>query len=376
MESLRKLFVEVSAAWVLVLAALVLQPARLARAQATQRHDEVRPSGGMETTADLNRRIGQLVRSVPAAESDPGAYRIGANDVLDLKVFGAPELNETVRVSDVGDVSLLLGGSVRASGLTADELQEALEHKLRTYMNEPHVGVFVSKVESHPVSVLGEVSKPGVFEIREPKSLLEMLAMAQGLADDAGDTVLVMRGAGTAEGSPAPHLARAAQSVKTSSSAPSGTDGRAADGYDTIHIDLKHLLDSGDPRYNVPIFPGDIIKVTKAGIIYVVGGVKRPGGFVMRSNEEMSLLKAVALAQGVDGTAAKSHTRIIHTDEISGRRSETPVDLGKILAGKAPDIPLRAADIVFVPRSNSKAALLKATETSIATASGFVIFHP
>lgn len=332
----------------------------------------------MQTTADLNRRIQQLNASTAPRNLDRsvGEYRIGANDVIQLKVFGAPELNETVRVSDAGDISLLLGGSVKASGLTAQELQQVLQDRLRVYMNDPHVVAFVSTVESHPVSVLGEVSKPGVFQIRGTKTLLEMLAKAQGLADDAGDTVLVMRGAGMADEPATPHLARAVQTEKTSASAPFPPSGTSPDSRGTIEIDLKLLLDSGDPRYNVPIFPGDIIKVTKAGIVYVVGGVKRPGGFVMRSNEQMSLLQAIALAEGVDSTAAKRHTRIIHTDEISGRRSETPVDLGKVLAGKAPDIPLRAADIVFVPRSNAKAALLKGTETSLATASGFIIFHP
>jgi polysaccharide biosynthesis/export protein len=375
MEFVRRLFVEGPAASVLVLAALIVQPVGLARGQDAQRRDEVRPSGGMQTTADLNRRIEQLNASITDPDLSAAEYRIGANDVLELNVFGAPELNQTVRVSAAGDISLPLAGSVKASGLTAQELEKALEDKLRVYMNEPHVSVFVASVESHPVSVLGEVSKPGVFQIRGPKTLLELLSMAQGLADDAGNTVLVMRGAGLAENSSEVHFAPAAASEKPHSE-PLGADAATADGQKTIDIDLKLLLDSGDPRYNVPIFPGDIIKVTKAGIVYVVGGVKKPGGFVMRSNEEMSLLKAIALAEGVNDTAAKRHTRIIHTDEITGQRSETPVDLGKILAGKAPDLPLRAADIVFVPRSNAKSALLKATETSVATASGFIIFHP
>lgn len=375
---MRKLLVEAPAVAVLVLAGLIAKPIGLARAQDAQPSAGVPSGGGMQTTADLNRRIQQLNASTVPRDFDRsvGEYRIGANDVIQLKVFGAPELNETVRVSDVGDISLLLGGSVKASGLTAQELQQVLQDKLRVYMNDPHVVVFVSTVESHPVSVLGEVSKPGVFQIRGTKTLLEMLAKAQGLADDAGDTVLVMRGAGMADEPAMPHLASAVQTEKTSASAPFPASGTSPDSRGTIEIDLKLLLDSGDPRYNVPIFPGDIIKVTKAGIVYVVGGVKRPGGFVMRSNEQMSLLQAIALAEGVDSTAAKRHTRIIHTDEISGRRSETPVDLGKVLAGKAPDIPLRAADIVFVPRSNAKAALLKGTETSLATASGFIIFHP
>jgi polysaccharide biosynthesis/export protein len=380
-ESVRKFLIKGPAMALLVLAGLALQPAGLVRAQETPRSGEVRPSGDIPTTADLNRRIGQLRAAIPPASlaATAAEYRIGAEDVLEVNVFGAPELNQKLRVSATGDISMPLAGAVEASGLTARELEKALEEKLRTYLNDPHVGVFVDSVESHPISVIGEVKKPGVFQVRGPKTVLEMLSMAEGLADEAGDTVLVMRGAGFAEASSDAHADSAGDPEKASSAgppSPDGIDGSATATVKTINIDLKLLLDSGDPRYNVPVYPGDIVKVTKAGIVYVVGGVKRPGGFVMRSNEEMSLLKAIALAEGVNETAAKGRTRIIHTDELTGHRSETPVNLGKILAGKAPDIPLKAADVVFVPRSNTKTALLKGAETSVATASGFIIFHP
>lgn len=375
---MRKSLIEAPAVAALVLVGLTLQPAGLAQTQETQRSGGVRPSADIPTTGDLNRRIGQLSAAIPTLPlaASAGEYRIGADDVLEVNVFGAPELNQRLRVSAAGDISMPLAGPVEASGLTARELEKALEEKLRAYLNDPHVGVFVDSVESHPISVIGEVKKPGVFQVRGPKTVLEMLSMAEGLADEAGDTVLVMRGAGFREASFDANSGSAGDAEKASSSAAPGADGVTTDTAKTINIDLKLLLDSGDPRYNVPVYPGDIVKVTKAGIVYVVGGVKRPGGFVMRSNEEMSLLKAIALAEGVNETAAKSRTRIIHTDELTGHRSETPVNLGKILAGKAPDIPLKAADVVFVPRSNTKTALLKGTETSVATASGFIIFHP
>jgi polysaccharide export outer membrane protein len=162
-----------------------------------------------------------------------------------------------------------------------------------------------------------------------------------------------------------------------SSAASSGdkTDS-ATTNQNAIQIDLRLLLDSADPRYNIPIYPGDIVKVTKAGIVYVVGSVTKPGGFTMRTNEQMSVLKAVALAEGLTSTSSKGHTRIIRTDPITGERSEIPIDLGKILAGKLPDMPLRASDIVFVPKSGAKAALYRGSEAAIATASGVIIFHP
>jgi polysaccharide export outer membrane protein len=342
---------------------MVLGPSS-ARAQSLPKPAYPPPDSGPATTQDFNRRLEQLRRSVSTQSngSVSAEYRIGSQDLLEVNVFDAPELNRSLRVSANGEISLPLVGAIQASGLTAREVENSLESRLRIYMNDPHVGVLVTGVESHPVSVLGAVNQPGVFQIRGPKTLLEMLSMAQGLSDEAGDKVLVMRGAGVDSNPPDP-------------SSTAGNTGSAADA-NAIQIDLRLLLDSADPRYNVPVYPGDIVKVTKAGIVYVVGSVTKPGGFTMRTNEQMSVLKAVALAEGLTSTSSKGHTRIIRTDPITGERSEIPVDLGKILAGKLPDMPLKAADIVFVPKSGTKAALYRGSEAAIATASGVIIFHP
>jgi polysaccharide export outer membrane protein len=342
-----------------VLGACVLLCAAPSRSQTAQ--DESNRAGKPvqgETTEDYNRRLAQLNQSLatPSADAEQGEYRIGAHDLLEINVFEAPDLNRSLRVSAGGEISMPLLGAVQSSGLTARELEGTLEVKLRQYMKDPHVGVFVTTVESHPVSVVGAVKKPGVFQIRGTKTVLEMLSMAEGLADDAGDEVLVMRGAGLHFGS-------------DSASPASGPD----DG--TIKINLKDLLESGDPRYNVPVYPGDIVKVTRGGIVYVIGDVKKPGGFVLKSDQYMSVLKAIALAEGLNATAAKSRAKIIRTDEKTGQRTEFPIDLGKVLAGKTPDAPLKAADIVFVPNSSGKTVLYKGTEAVVATASGLIIWR-
>jgi polysaccharide export outer membrane protein len=143
----------------------------------------------------------------------------------------------------------------------------------------------------------------------------------------------------------------------------------------TIHIKLADLLESGDPKFNVAVFPGDIVKVKRAGSVYVVGDVKKPGGFPVKNDREMSVLKAIALAEGLTTTSAKSRTRIIRTDEKTGERLEIPIDLGKIFAGKIPDPTLKPSDIVFVPNSAGKTVFYRGTEAAIATATGFIIFH-
>src|SRR3974390_2162637 len=154
------------------------------------------PSFRGDTTQDYNDRLAQLARETKAPElnSSPGDYQIGPEDLLEISVLEAPDLNRTVRFSDDGAISPALLGSVQAPGLSARQLQAALEDRLRqTYMKDPQVSVFVQDVRSHPVSVFGAVEKPGVYQIRYAKALVEVLSMAQGLANDAGDTVIVVR---------------------------------------------------------------------------------------------------------------------------------------------------------------------------------------
>jgi polysaccharide export outer membrane protein len=333
-----------------------------------------------ESTQDYNARLEKLREQFAAEQRDGQSrdYRIGPQDLLEINIFEAPELNRSVRVSENGDVSMPLLGGIQVAGLTARELETTVAGRLREYLKDPHVSVMVTAIESHPISVIGEVNKPGVFQVRGAKTLLEMLSMAQGLAPEAGDDVLVMRSAGFNHEQNAGHEAVVGASANQHTASQGAADnGTGTDEHmDTVSINLRHLLNSRDPKFNVPVYAGDIVKVTRAGIVYVVGAVKRPGGFTVKGNEQMSLLKAIALAEGLSSTSAQGRTRIIRTDEGSGKRSEIAVDVGKILDGKAPDMNLQAADIVFVPNSAGKSALYKGTEAVVATASGLVIFHP
>jgi polysaccharide export outer membrane protein len=369
---------------VAVLLVLLFSPA--SRAQTAQSAPNNVPQPAQpETTEDYNRRLEQLNQSLAAhpPSGEQAEYRIGSHDLLEINVFEAPDLNRSLRVSASGEISMPLLGAIQSTGLTARELEGVIEIKLRQYMKEPHVGVFVTTVESHPVSVVGAVKKPGVFQIRGTKTVLEMISMAEGLSDDAGDQVLVMRGAGLQFGSdtarsvtsPDVVLDSATQTATQDPSNANSASSPDSPGNDTVKINLKDLLESGDQRYNVPVYPGDIVKVTRGGIVYVIGEVKKPGGFVLKSDQNMSVLKAIALAEGLTSTSAKSRTKIIRTDEHSGKRVEFPIDLGKILAGKAPDTPLKPADIVFVPNSSGKTVLYKGTEAAVATASGLAIWR-
>jgi polysaccharide export outer membrane protein len=355
-----------------------------AAGQPTAQQQDASPSN-LETTRDWNRRLKELLDSHPSP-SNLGAqeYHIGPDDLLSINVFEAQELNRDVRVSAGGEISLPLLGAVHAAGLTPRELEIVLQELLhRTYMKDPHVSVFVREVQSHPVSVMGAVRRPGVFQVRGNKSLLEVLSLAEGLADDAGDTVIILRGAaleanpGTDTVSP-PNAEQVADKGRkddeTKKLLPvpneSGSPPEAA-----VQVNLRDLLDSADTRSNPLVHPGDIVKVTRAGIVYVIGEVRRPGGFALKSNENISVLQALALSEGLTPTAAKGGARIIHTNQQSGERKETPIDLGKILAGKAPDPVLESKDIVFVPNSAAKSALNRGAEAATQTVAGLLIFH-
>src|SRR6266704_3186473 len=330
----------------------------------------------LQTTQEWNHRLKELLdsnRTAPA--TGPQDYRIGFDDVLDISVFEAQELNRQVRVSSAGEISLPLLESVRVAGLTPRELELVLEELLRrTYMKDPHVSVFVREMQSHPVSVLGAVRKPGVFQVRGSKTLLEILSLAEGLADDAGETAIIMRGAGLQ--SNVSRDAEMAAFAKENTSEENTTGPHPAkNGFSTeniVQVNLKDLLDSSDVHQNPIVNPGDIVKVLRAGIVYVVGEVQRPGGFVMKSNEKISVLQAIALSGGLTRTASRAGTRIIRTDVQNGKREEAPIDLARILSGKAPDPMLEARDIVFVPNSAAKTTLSRGVEAAAQTLTGLL----
>jgi polysaccharide export outer membrane protein len=343
------------------------------------------PSRG-ETTQEFNQRLEESRKTLSRTLAEPSEdeSRIGPDDMVEITVFEAPELNHTLRVSANGEISLQLLGEVRAAGLTPRQLELVLQELLRrTYMKDPHVGVFVRELQSHPVSVVGAVKKPGVFQIRGTKTVLELLSMAEGLADDAGDTVLVMRGASFPGASGRENTDQkpqfdAAVSLATRD-APLASRPTAVppqDGASEIEeVNLKRLLESDDPAFNIPVHPGDIVKVPRAGIVYVVGEVKKPGGYVLRSNENISVLQALALAEGLTRTSSKSQARIIRTDQSTDKRIEIPVDLGKILASKVPDPLLQPKDIIFVPDSSAKSAFYRGAEAVLSTATGVAIYR-
>ncbi len=330
----------------------------------------VRPpclSGQDRQEAETPASLGELKQQetslvAPVAQSEPGLvtdYVIGPEDVVEVEIFNAPELSKTVRVANDGGVTLPLIGRVAAAGRTTEQLRKQLELRYgKTYLENPQVTVFVREFHAQPVSVIGAVERPGLYQLTGPRSLIEMLSMAGGLAKrstaPAGRVVYVTRKGGFGELQP--------------------VEGMQWVALDKVEINLRRLLYSHEDALNIPIRPLDIISISKADVVYVVGEVRKPGGFVLEDREKLTVLQALALAEGTTGTAAKSSALIIRRSE-EGSRTEIPLDLGKILKGKAQDPELAANDVLFVPTSSGKAAAKRGSEAVLGTITGILIYR-
>jgi polysaccharide export outer membrane protein len=266
---------------------------------------------------------------------------LGAGDLVEVSVYGAPDFTRQVRVSDAGEVSLPLLGQVRISQLTIHDAEQAIAKQLASggFFNAPQVSVLVKEYATQGISVLGEVQKPGIYPLPGQRSLFDALSAAGGVTPKAGRTVTIKHR----------NSAQPAQTVSLPS-------------HDSPELDS-----------NVPVFPGDTVIVSKAGIVYVVGDVRMPGGFVME-NSGLTVLQALAMAQGANGTAKLDNTLLMR--KTAEGQKEIPILLSQVMSAKAPDVKLQADDIVFIPHSAGKAAARRTMEAILQTVTGLAIYRP
>src|ERR1700689_468244 len=254
------------------------------------------------TPQQTNEKIQQLAT---LAQVHPADSPIGSGDLLHIDVFDVPELSRDVRGGDGGDISYpLVPGKIQGSGLTPFELEGKIEQLLieNGLVTHPQVSVFVKEQNSQPVSVVGAVVKPMVYQVIRPTTLLEILAGAGGITDDAGSFVIVTRSPSTAAAHSSAAVIGASANGNGSASAgtPSAND-PLGETPQIITIRLQDLLESGNSAFNIMIYGGDVVSVPRAGIVYVTGaGVAQPGGYVLQSHgEQVTVLKALALAHGL-----------------------------------------------------------------------------
>jgi polysaccharide export outer membrane protein len=292
------------------------------------------------TAQDKSATAGSSIGSNSTGFGSGAAGPIGAGDLVEMSVFDTPELSGKLRVSNTGDIILPLVGSIHVAGMKAGDAQNLIRQKFIDggFLKDPQVTVFVAEYATQGVSVLGEVKTPGIYPAFGAHKLMDYISLAGGLTPLAGTNITVTR---VGHPNDPEHLKISASSAPT-------------------------------PLNNPEILPGDSIFVEKTGLVYVIGEVARPGGFPMDHDDHLTILQAIALAQGTTYTAAKGSTKIIRTTPQG--HEEIPVDLNKILASKATDASLQDNDILFVPSSVAKATL-KNMESLLPVAASATIYR-
>ena len=315
----------------------------------------------VQTPQQTNARIQQL-----AQDSHPQFTEstVGAGDLLHIDVFDVPDLSRDVRVSDNGLISLpLIPGRISVAGCSTFQLEEKIEKTLQEngLVMHPQVSIMVKEQNSEPISIVGAVGHPMVYHELRPTTLLEVLAEAGGITDDAGDSIIVTR-----QSQPPVTCDKKAQNE--AADPPSDPQ--------TITVHLSDLIRTGDPAFNIPVFGGDVITVPRAGVVYVAGAVNQPGGYTLHDpGEAISTMKAVALAHGLEYTAKANNAVILRKDPATGHTKEITVKLKKIMDRKTPDVQLFANDILYVPDSSGKRILGHAAAAALSITTGMAILR-
>lgn len=286
--------------------------------------------------------IGNNLTATAAKADGRESLLIGPGDLLHVMVLREPELEQRVRVRDSGDVTLPLIGSAHVAGLDPAAAAAAIAAKYLdgSFLKHPDVSVFVEEFATQPVSVLGQVMKPGTYAISTPRSLLDLLAMAGGLTTVADRHIMVERAKGAKQREERVFLSNRSD--------------------DALNA-------------NVMIDPGDTILVPKAGIVYVLGDVGRPGGYVMENESRMTVLEALSMAAGVNRTADEKRARVIHN--MNGAYDEQDLPLRDIEKGLAPDELLHADDVIYIPFSFAKNVVMGTSSIMASTTSALIYAH-
>jgi polysaccharide export outer membrane protein len=255
-------------------------------------------AGGQNTTIASN---APSVIPVPTSQSP---IRIEAGDLIDVQVFNTPELSAKLRVSQDGLITLPGASSVDVGGLTPLQAGATIEKSLREsqIMLDPHVTVLVTEYSTQGISVLGEVKKPGTYLLLGQHSLYDALSAAGGVTQQLGSSIQIT------------HQSDPTRPITVPVSSPN-------------YSELQRLTE---------VKAGDVVVVSRAETIYVVGDVGHPGEYYIQNGQKLSVLNAIALAQGVNPTET------------------IPVNLNRIAKNNGENLTLRAADVLVVPRSGAK----------------------
>jgi polysaccharide export outer membrane protein len=289
-----------------------------------------------------------------AGSKDPiSDYTIGADDILTVTVADAPEFGGKFRVSDSGFIEIQgISEPISAAGKSTSQLAVEIRKALigAKQLRDPRVTVFIEEFRSRVVTVLGSVTKPGVYPLEKHTTVLDALSLAGGALPNAGNVLTIVRGPASAEAS--------------------GT----APGSVQI-IDVSRILSGESAFSNVEVRTGDVINVSVAQVVYVVGAVVKPGGYPMNDpTAGVSIVQAVTLAQGFTPQASTHRGLIIRQSTSGSARQEIPVDISQMMDGKQTDLVLAPNDILVIPESNFKKSLKVLGDVAMAAVNGIAIY--
>ena len=293
-----------------------------------------------------------------AAADAPPTYVLGAGDEVTIWALGVEEISaHPLRVDLNGYLDVPLAGHVHAAGLTVDQLRAELVKGLSKELKKPQVTVSVTELRSQPVSIMGAVNKPGVYQLQGQKTLLEVLSLAEGVKSDAGNSVRISR---SLDQGPLPIPG-------------SATD--ASGRFSVGETGLRDALNSQNASSALMIKPHDVITVAQGQTIYVIGDVHKSGGFALGQRQNISVIQALSLAEGATPSAKLSGSRIMRETTDGSPRKDIPVDVSKILDGKAQDVPLQAGDMLYIPDSRSKNVAIRAAEAALSIGTGVAMWR-
>jgi polysaccharide biosynthesis/export protein len=295
-------------------------------------------------------------------------YLINPGDVIDIQVDRAPELSGMRRVAASGTIKMAYLGSIKAQGVTTDELASFIANGLSDrYLKNPRVTVTIAQMNSHTFFIQGAVNRPGAYQIEGRPSLLTLIAVAGGLTENYGSTAFIIREAYRPKmdvpdkGDPKGSLDSQPESVAADSPSQPGDrnqESEEQERYELIKVNINGVF-RGDFDKNMHLDPRSIVHIPQAEVFFVGGEVNAPGSFMFK--EGATLRQAITLAHGMKSTAASDRVIIFREDPVTRKKQEIKVDAGKIMNGKQEDVAITANDIVIIPNSRGKsvsAALL------------------
>ncbi|HZP33409.1 MAG TPA: polysaccharide biosynthesis/export family protein [Candidatus Acidoferrales bacterium] len=266
-------------------------------------------------------------------------YTLSPDDEVIIQGIGMDEAtNRPYRIDPDGNVSLPMLGRVKAAGLTLHDFELELDQAASKYIRHPQVAASLAEYHGQPVSVVGAVNRPGTQQLEGKKTLMQVMSMVGGFRNDAGNTISIAR-----------ELKWGVLPLPNTTIDPTGT-------HSIAQISIPELLQEKPSELNILIMPNDVISVPVSETIYILGDVRKPGGFLLGQRKTVTVTEAVALAQGLSSTSDARHSRIIRHSGANMPAGGIPINLKQVLAGKAQDVLLEGGDTLFVPGSLSKKA--------------------